>query len=111
MTDNEEDVGYGRPPRHSRFRKGRSGNPGGRPTTVSNKTFVDLIDDAFARWIWVTKEGKRQRKTVLEVIMQQLVDASAKGDDRALELYMALDTSAKRRGEKPEMIIEIIPGE
>ena len=27
----EDDVGYGRPPRYTRFRKGRSGNPAGRP--------------------------------------------------------------------------------
>ena len=25
------DVGYGKPPQHSRFRKGHSGNPSGRP--------------------------------------------------------------------------------
>jgi hypothetical protein len=25
------EVGYGKPPRHTQFRKGQSGNPGGRP--------------------------------------------------------------------------------
>lgn len=30
MSDDYE-VGYGRPPRHTRFRKGHSGNPRGRP--------------------------------------------------------------------------------
>src|SRR6202043_802995 len=28
---NEQEVGYGKPPMHTRFRKGQSGNPGGRP--------------------------------------------------------------------------------
>jgi Family of unknown function (DUF5681) len=30
MTENY-DVGYGKPPQHTRFRKGHSGNPRGRP--------------------------------------------------------------------------------
>jgi hypothetical protein len=30
------DVGYGRPPKDSRFKKGQSGNPGGRPTGSPN---------------------------------------------------------------------------
>ena len=32
MSDkDDEKVGYGRPPKHSRFRKGQSGNPRSRP--------------------------------------------------------------------------------
>ena len=31
MSDDDEAVGYGNPPKESRFRPGRSGNPNGRP--------------------------------------------------------------------------------
>jgi len=31
------DVGYGKPPAHSRFKPGQSGNPRGRPKGVKNK--------------------------------------------------------------------------
>jgi Family of unknown function (DUF5681) len=36
--DNEADyeVGYGKPPRHTRFKKGQSGNPRGRPNGSKN---------------------------------------------------------------------------
>jgi hypothetical protein len=32
MSDSPYEVGYGRPPQHTRFQKGQSGNPGGRPS-------------------------------------------------------------------------------
>ena len=35
-TDRDYDVGYGKPPKATRFRKGQTGNPKGRPKTSKN---------------------------------------------------------------------------
>ena len=35
-VDESDKVGYGKPPLHSRFTRGQSGNPKGRPKGVRN---------------------------------------------------------------------------
>jgi hypothetical protein len=39
--DLPDQVGYGRPPRHTRFRKGRSGNPKGRPKVGADSRITE----------------------------------------------------------------------
>jgi len=57
-------VGYGKPPRHSRFKPGRSGNPRGRPKgAVGCKTILERV--VLARHT-VIEQGKRQQRTILD---------------------------------------------
>ena len=42
--DGDYEVGYGKPPRHTRFVKGRSGNPRGKPPGAKN--FTTLLNEA-----------------------------------------------------------------
>ncbi len=67
MADSESDykVGPGRPPLHTRFKKGQSGNPGGR----SAKSLPALLADALNETVVVTiderggKITKRKRSS------------------------------------------------
>jgi hypothetical protein len=60
------DVGYGKPPRETRFRKGRSGNPRGRPR--GSRNFASLLEEALAEPVVITENGRRKRATKLQVI-------------------------------------------
>ncbi len=43
-SGSDYEVGYGKPPRHTRFQPGRSGNPRGRPKDTKNLK-TDLIEE------------------------------------------------------------------
>src|SRR5712664_2281429 len=43
-SDAQHGVGYKRPPKHSQFPKGKSGNPGGRPKAPIGTSIKDILD-------------------------------------------------------------------
>ena len=80
------EVGYGKPPRHTRFKKGQSGNPRGRPS--GSKNLKTLLNDALNEPVVVTEEGGRRKITKREAIVTQLVNRSATADLRALKILL-----------------------
>jgi hypothetical protein len=81
-NDNENDVGYKRPPKHTQFKQGQSGNPAGRKKNVRNfKT--DLMDEL--REMIVIRENGRERKISKQrAFIKALVAAAIKSDVRAI---------------------------
>ena len=84
MVDDERDfkVGPGRPPLHTRFKKGQSGNPGGR----SKKNLSALLADALNEPVFLTIDGERRKITKREAVVHQLVDKSTSADLRATKM-------------------------
>jgi Family of unknown function (DUF5681) len=92
MTDDEAppddgyEVGYGRPPKHSQFKPGRSGNPKGRPHKSKN---VDtLIKSELDATVTIKEGGRELRITKREAIVKQFVNSALKGDPRKLLLML-----------------------
>lgn len=75
-------VGYGKPPEHTRFRKGQSGNPSGKPRKVLSDDEI-LLRELSSR-VTITEGGKRKRMTKLEVMMKKLVNLAMQGDSKAV---------------------------
>src|SRR5215472_13376036 len=95
MAENEQDykVGPGRPPLHTRFRKGQSGNPGGR----RKKQLPALLADALNETVSVTIDGERREITKREAIVHQLVNKSTTADLRATKMLFDMMKDAEQK--------------
>ena len=85
-------IGYGKPPVHSRFKRGQSGNPRGRPKAAhSLRTFVS---DILLEKVPIRANGQDRKITRLEALLLKQVELAGKGNPRALEklihLFMTL---------------------
>ncbi len=83
----DEKVGYGRPPRATRFRPGQSGNPRGRPKGTRN--LATVIAATLSEKVAINENGKRKRITKLDATVKQLVNRAASGDLRPIQLLFA----------------------
>jgi len=89
------EVGYGKPPKGTRFAKGHAGNRNGRPKGSKN---LDTIVDKIGRQR-VKVTGSRGSRSIskLEATVTQLTNKAASGDLRAirelLHLYRLLEES------------------
>lgn len=81
MTKSNSGVGYGRPPKHSRFKKGQSGNPKGRPKGARN--FENELLDELSERITVRERGVTQRVSKRRAILKRMVEKALQGDARA----------------------------
>ena len=97
--DNEGDyeVGYGRPPCHTRFVKGQSGNPRGRPPGAKNLS--TLLSEALNETVIVTENGGRRKVTKRQAIVTQLVNRSATADFRAIKILLEIVRDIERQTE------------
>jgi len=89
-------VGYGRPPAHSRFRPGQSGNPNGRAKGAKN--LVTVLTKALNERVAITENGKRRSISKLEAAIKQLVNKAAGGDAKAIALLLNVVRLSDERG-------------
>ena len=103
MTDahDDEPVGYGKPPKASRFQKGRSGNPSGRPKRT--RTQLEVTRRELAQKVTITENGRKRRLTKAELFTKQLVTKAMKGEAPAMRMLLRvnelMDAEALRDGE------------
>ena len=87
----------GSPPASGRFRPGQSGNIKGRPR--GRKNLATLFKEAEGQTFEATINGKKRRITPTQSAIYQLVMAAAKGDQRAIVLYLNYVDEFERRAE------------
>src|SRR6516225_3957502 len=80
------EVGYGKPPRHTQFEKGQSGNPRGRPS--GSKNLATLVNEALNETVIVVENGRRRTIPQREAFAKQVVNRSTKADWRAAKILL-----------------------
>ncbi|MEM9900079.1 MAG: DUF5681 domain-containing protein [Pseudomonadota bacterium] len=75
-------VGYMHPPEHTRFKKGKSGNPRGRPRKQQNTNTV--LERVLSRNVRVADQEKRI--PIRDALMRKLRELALQGDKRAIAM-------------------------
>jgi hypothetical protein len=88
-------VGYGNPPRHTRFQRGRSGNPRGRPKSAKN--FMTLVAKTSSEKVKLGKNGPSVSK--VEAALRRLADGAAAGNPKHMHQLFVLQQWAEGRTE------------
>jgi len=88
-------VGYGRPPKTTRFKKGQSGNPKGRPKGSLNVATV--LIKTLREKVVINENGQRKTVTKFEAALKQLVNKALGSDIRALRLLLDLARHAEAK--------------
>jgi cytochrome P450 len=97
-------VGYGRPPVHSRFRKGQSGNPTGKRRRGLVDRVKALMRQEAYRLLTVREGDKVTRMPALQAVLRSQIACAAKGNVPAQRAVvkamqeMDAETGARRIG-------------
>jgi hypothetical protein len=77
MNNDDYEIGYGRPPRHSQFKPGQSGNPKGRPKPKNSHILKDF-ESVFLKREEVLVNGQKEYYSGLELYLRVLKQSAMK---------------------------------
>lgn len=84
--DEDDSVGYRRPPRAHQFQPGKSGNPKGRPKGSKNE--ATMLQELLYRKIPIREGGRARKITVLEAILLRFTEDSLKGNTKSASFLL-----------------------
>ena len=93
--DDDESVGYKRPPKGARFKPGQSGNPSGKAKGL--RSMAAELRDILGEEMAVATDGAIKTISKQRALASSLITAAIEGDLRATAIVMAhLDRSAPK---------------
>lgn len=105
MSDNTSDyeVGYGKPPKHTQFKPGKSGNPKGRPKKTRN--FKTDLEEELGALVTINEGGKKQTISRQQAIIKRTMEKALQGDLRAVK--MLVDWTNLQLMEEPDLLASL----
>jgi hypothetical protein len=90
-----EKIGYGRPPKKNQFKKGQSGNPGGRPK--GSKSAGDAVIENMKKRVPARINGRAITTNVQDAVIKAQIKKALDGDTRAAKFLMDMNDQAEKR--------------
>lgn len=107
QTENRPfEVGYGKPPAHTRFKPGQSGNPRGRPKAQRN--LASEVAQALAMPVPVTINGRRKNVSTIRALVWRLREKALSGDLKSLQMLLNLHQSQTSDAKEQESLRSLI---
>jgi Family of unknown function (DUF5681) len=105
--DRSYEVGYGKPPSSTRFVKGKSGNPSGRPKGAKNKMpalneerLQTIIMEEAYRTIKVKDGAKEVPVPMAQAVMRSIAVNAVRGDQRSQKMFTDLVNTTEAKNKK-----------
>jgi hypothetical protein len=95
--DGDYEVGYGRPPLLTRFQRGRSGNPGGRPRGTTAERAKTLVLEEAYRLVKVRVGDKESTLPAIQAVLRAQIALAAKGNGPAQRAFLATVQAIERQ--------------
>lgn len=97
--DGHYEVGYGRPPKHTRFKPGQSGNSRGRP--LGRVSQSRLVRKVALTWVTVRQGPEVKRLRNIDLVIESVRREAARGNPTALQLYARYEIGDEMQPEVP----------
>ncbi|AWL99666.1 DUF5681 domain-containing protein [Bradyrhizobium amphicarpaeae] len=110
--EHEGAVGYGRPPVSSRFVKGRSGNPAGRPprSREQKPPYESVLGQTFT----IRDDGVERQVTAIELLLLKLAKRGLEGDTGVSRTLLGLIKQVREEQQASEpltiILVSVEPG-
>jgi hypothetical protein len=88
VDDDDASVGYGKPPKHSRFKPGQSGNPKGRKGSGDFNNWENPIQKYMLEPVSVTVKGKKQKIPVVDALIRSAIARAMGGCTKHLKVLL-----------------------
>src|SRR4051794_34691640 len=95
-----DEVGYKRPPTHTQFAKGKSGNPKGRPKGASNDNSLAAVINTI---VTVNVDGVPRKMSLNEAMVMGLAQRGLAGNTSAAREFLKVADKVAEKAEQKQI--------